>query len=468
MRLNKAIIFSFILLFLFCKPLYTQTIEGKWYGTLQIENTSLPLSFTISLVGSSLKGTMDSPSQGVSDIEIESVTFENSLLQIKHSSIMMEYTGVCTGDKIIGTFRQSGLSLPLNLSRRAPLGSGRPQTPDKPYPYRSEEILFTNYKDSIVLSGTLTLPKKDSVYNAIILISGSGPQNRDQEIMGHKPFLILSDHLTKAGFAVLRFDDRGFGLSGGNFAKAITTDFAEDVYWAYRFLKERDDIGKIGLIGHSEGGIVASMVASKYRDEISFIVLMAATALPGKEIILAQQELISSAGGISAEDIASYRKINEMIFDLLCNDIDDLSAVRVRVAEILRGETKGSIPESAIKQQVNSLTSPWMIFFLNYNPSDALKYITCPVLAINGTKDLQVPSKENLDAIFYAITGEERPNNKVVTHSNINVTTIEFEGLNHLFQYAKSGHPNEYSTIEETINAEVLETIKNWILSVLH
>ncbi len=466
MSIKKTASFSLIiasLLFQICA--FSQSIEGKWYGTLQIENSQLPLTFNFSMVGDSLKGTMDSPSQGVSNIPVESVKYENSILHIKHSSIMMEYTGVYTGEKIIGTFRQSGLTLPLNLSKRAPSGSGRPQLPQKPYPYRSEEVLFTNYKDSIVLSGTLTLPSEGTLYNAVILISGSGPQNRDEEIMGHKPFLVISDYLTKLGLAVLRFDDRGFGLSGGNFAKAITTDFAEDVYWAYRFLRERDDIGKIALIGHSEGGAVASIVASQYKSEISSIVLMAGTALPGRDIILAQQELISAAGGIPSADIEAYRKVNEKIFDLLSQKIDNLPAVRLQIAEILRDEMKGTIPENIIRDQVNSLTSPWMLFFLNYNPAESLKSVTCPILAINGTKDLQVPYKENLDAIYYAVTGEKRPDNRIVIHSNINVTTIEFEGLNHLFQQAKSGHPNEYSTIEETVNPKVLETIGNWIKS---
>lgn len=464
---NIRLFFIFLFVSLILTPATSaQSVEGKWYGKLKIQNTELRVVFDIKRSDTLYIGTMDSPDQGATGIPMESVTFSNSILNIKHSSIMMEYNGVYMGDKIIGTFRQAGHPIPLNLSKRVPEGAGRPQEPKEPFPYISEELFIPNKRDSIVLSGTLTLPQKGKVHNAVILISGSGPQNRNEEIMGHKPFLVLSDFLTRNGIAVLRYDDRGVGASGGKFAPANTMDFTEDVRWVYKFLRDREDIGKIGIIGHSEGGIIAPIVASEY-DDISFIILMAAPGMKGRDIIITQQAAIAQASGSSQEDIEAYQSLNNIIFDLIETHKGDMTSLRKIISETLLKESKGEIPESAIKQQLASLLTPWMIFYLNYDPVDALKKVNCPVLAINGNKDLQVISKTNLDIIYMALTGEKRPDNTVVTHSNNNVKSIEFEGLNHLFQTAPTGHPKEYSTIEETMNPSVLNSILEWINEII-
>ncbi|MDP3435921.1 MAG: alpha/beta fold hydrolase [Bacteroidales bacterium] len=464
---NIRLFFIFLFASLILTPATSaQSVEGKWYGKLKIQNTELRVVFDIKRSDSLYIGTMDSPDQGATGIPMESVTFSNSILKIKHSSIMMEYNGVYMGDKIIGTFRQAGQTIQLNLSKRVPEGAARPQEPQEPFPYISEELFIPNKRDSIVLSGTLSLPLKGIVHNAVILISGSGPQNRNEEIMGHKPFLVLSDFLTRNGIAVLRYDDRGVGASGGKFATANTMDFAEDVRWVYKFLRDREDIGKIGIIGHSEGGIIAPIVASEY-DDISFIILMAAPGMKGRDIIISQQAAIAQASGSSQEDIEAYQSLNNKIFDLIEAHKDDMTSLRKIISETLVKESNGEIPQSAINQQLASLLTPWMIFYLNYDPLDALKKVKCPVLAINGNKDLQVISKTNLDIIYMALTGEKRPNNAVVTHSNNNVTTIEYESLNHLFQTAPTGHPKEYSTIEETMNPSVLKSILEWINEII-
>ena len=463
---NLKFIFIFLFFCLVITPSYAQSIEGKWYGKLKIQDTELRVVFDIKRSDTLYTGTMDSPDQGATGIPMESVTFYKSILNIKHSSILMEYNGVYAGDKIIGTFRQAGQTIPLNLSRRVPEGAARPQEPKEPFPYNCEEVFIPNKRDSIVLSGTLTLPQKGRIHNAVILISGSGPQNRNEEIMGHKPFLVLSDFLTRSGIAVLRYDDRGVGTSGGKFALANSADFAEDVRWVYKYLRSRDDIGKIGLIGHSEGGIIAPMVASE-NDDISFIVLMAAPGMKGRDIIISQQAAIAKAGGSSEEDIEAYKSLNNKIFDLIEIHKGDITALSKKISQTLVAETKGEIPQSAIKQQLASLLSPWMIFYLNYDPINTLQRVKCPVLAINGNKDLQVLSKSNLDIIFNALTGETRPNNTIVTHSNNSVKTIEYEGLNHLFQTAPTGHPKEYSTIEETMNPSVLKNILEWINEII-
>jgi hypothetical protein len=460
---NMRYFFIFLFACLILTPnSYAQSIEGKWYGKLKIQNSELRVVFDIKRSDSLYTGKMDSPDQGATGIPMESVTFTKSILNIKHSSILMEYNGVYMGDKIIGTFRQAGQTFQLNLSKRVPEGSARPQEPKEPFPYISEEVYIPNKRDSIVLAGTLTLPGDGKVHNAVILISGSGPQNRNEEIMGHKPFLLLSDFLTRNGIAVLRYDERGVGASGGKFALANTMDFAEDVKWAYKFLRTRGDIGKIGLIGHSEGGIIAPIVASE-NDDISFIVLMAAPGIKGRDVIIAQQAAIAQASGSSEEDIEAYQNLNNKIFDLIEIHKEDITSLKKIISQTLVKESNGEIPQSAINKELASLLTPWMIFFLSYDPVDTLKKIECPVLSINGNKDLQVISNTNLDAIYMALTGEKRPNNTVVTHSNKSVTSIEFEGLNHLFQTAPTGNPKEYSTIEETINPSVLKSILEWI-----
>lgn len=455
--------FSLIVsILLFANIIYSQQIEGKWYGTLNIQNTQLRIAFNIQKADTLYTGTMDSPDQGVTGILMKSVRYLNSVLHIECPSLNMEYNGVHAGEKILGTFKQAGISLQLNLSRRVPEGMRRPQEPKEPFPYKCEEVLIINREDNIILSGTLTVPNGAKIHNAVILISGSGPQNRNGEIMGHKPFLVLSDFLTRNGIAVLRYDERGVGMSDGKFSDANTVDLARDVKWAVEYLKSRDDISKIGLIGHSEGGIIAPIVASE-SNSVSFIVLMAGTGLKGRDVIMDQQELISRVSGATDEDIEAYKSLNRKIFDLIENDNISEDSLKIKVAWILREETKGELNSTQIKQQINSLFSPWMKFFLKYDPVPVLKKVKIPVLAINGKKDLQVSYKKNLDNIYKALTGEERPDNNIVTHSNTNVTTIVIEDLNHLFQKANTGDPREYSTIEETINQSVLNEIAEWI-----
>lgn len=334
--------------------------------------------------------------------------------------------------------------------------------PVKPYPYYSEDITFENTKDKIELSGTLTMPTKEGVYPAVVLISGSGPQNRDEELMGHKPFLVLADQLTRNGIAVLRFDDRGIGESEGDFKTAITPDFAADVESAILYLQTRKEIHKkkIGLIGHSEGGIIAPMVACINKD-IRFIILLAGTGIPGSELLLLQKELIERASGVSEADIENGQKINKGAFDIISKSSD---------TEKLAGDTKlyfeqilndspdlkpsGMNEEDFVKMAVQQLSSPWIQFFVKYNPAIILEKVKCPVLAINGEKDLQVPSKVNLTAIK---NGLEKGRNK-------QVAIKEFPNLNHLFQECKTGSPDEYANIEQTFSPIVLTEITHWIL----
>ena len=308
----------------------------------------------------------------------------------------------------------------------------------------------------------MSLPTKEGVFPAVILISGSGAQNRDEELLGHKPFLVIADYLTKNGIAVLRFDDRGTAMSKGDFKTATTLDFSTDVEAALQYLQTRKEIDqkKIGLIGHSEGGIIAPMVAAKSK-KVSFIILLAGTGIPGDKLLLLQQELIGRASGISEEDLQKSKIINIEVFDLVKKETNleqlkkDITAL---ITKSIKSDPNTQIPDGIsesdfIAMQVNEITSPWMQFFIKYNPAIALEKVGCPVLALNGDKDMQVPSKVNLEAINKALT--KGGNKKVITK--------ELPNLNHLFQECKTGAPQEYSEIEQTFSPLALVEILNWI-----
>ena len=307
------------------------------------------------------------------------------------------------------------------------------------------------------------MPSDQGPFPTVLLVSGSGPQDRNETVFGHRPFLVLADYLTRQGIAVLRVDDRGVGESTGDFSQATSEDFSSDVLTGVEYLKtcKEIDLNKIGLIGHSEGGIIAPMVAVESSD-IAFIVMMAGTGLTGEEISYLQGALISRAMGISEEDIDKNRQFNEKIFSLIKEERDKktteekLRQMFVANWAELSEEEKKAIDnlEVYLEAQVQSLLSPWIKFFLTYDPKPTLSKVRCPVLAINGEKDLQVPPQENLSAIEAAL----------VAGGNKNFTVKELPGLNHLFQTSQTGLPAEYAKIEETISPEVLKIIGDWIL----
>ena len=442
---------------------FSQDITGQWNGALKVQGTQLRIVFHISKAGNGYTSTMDSPDQGAKGIPVTSTTFENSKLKLEIANLKFEYTGELKGKIFEGSMRQNGMEFPMNLSNETIEKQTfvRPQEPKKPYPYYSEEVTFQNPKANIALAGTLTLPQKEGHFPAVILVTGSGPQNRDEEIMGHKPFLVLSDYLTKKGIAVLRFDDRGVGQSKGDFKTAITEDFASDAESAVAYLKTRKEIIKIGIAGHSEGGIVAPMVANKTKD-VSFIVLLAGTGLRGDKILLLQQELIARASGGTEADIKKTKENNTKAFEIILKSKsdatlkEDLKKYLTEAVKLVPADNKpkGMTDDEFVTLQLTQLTNPWMLNFIRYDPAQALEKVKCPVLAVNGEKDLQVPPKENLPAIEKAL---KKAGNK-------KLTIREFKGLNHLFQECKTGLPAEYSEIEQTFSPVVMEEIANWIL----
>jgi uncharacterized protein len=456
---------SLLLFFLFISlATFGQEITGQWNGVLKVQGMQLRLVFHIQNDATGLRATMDSPDQAAKGIEVSSTSFENKTLKLGITNANIEYEGVLGADGIIvGNFKQRGQSFPLNLSKEKieKTQIARPQEPTKPYTYLAEEVTFANKQANINLAGTLTLPKKEGIFPAVILISGSGAQNRDEELMGHKPFLVLADYLTKNGFAVLRFDDRGTAGSQGNFGTATSADFATDVEAGLQYLLARQEIDKkkIGLIGHSEGGIIAPMVASRTK-EVAFIVLLAGTGISGAEVLLLQQELIGRAAGVSEADLQKNKATNSKAFDLIAKaknaeqqQTDLTNYIKQTLQENPNLKPANMKEDDFVKLQVNQLLSPWMLYFLGHNPAKNLEKVKCPILALNGEKDLQVPPKENLAAIKQALTKGK----------NKRFIIKELPNLNHLFQECKTGSPDEYAQIEQTFSPTALVEILNWL-----
>lgn len=442
-------------------------LAGHWFGTLKPPGGELRLiAHIVKKKDGTYAGTIDSPDQGVKGILIDSVNLQDAAVRFELKSIKGKFEGKLTADaaELVGKWSQNGKSLPLTFKRVAKAPDlSRPQDPKKPYPYIAEDVVYENKKAGVKFAGTLTRPKGKGPFPAVLLISGSGAQDRDETILGHKPFLVLADHLTRHGIAVLRVDDRGVGGSTGNVAQATTADFADDAWAGISYLKNRKEISsrQIGLIGHSEGGIVAPLVASRSRD-IAFIVLLAGTGLTGEEILYLQAAAILKANGGTAKQIAGQRKLQTLMFTAVKEEKDN-SAAEKRFRQLwselepkLSDDEKKAFGdvEMLVNTQLKTLLTAWFRYFLTHDPRPALRNVSCPVLALNGEKDLQVPAKENLAEIAKALQ----------EGGNKHVTVKALPKLNHLFQTSKTGSPTEYGTIQETFAPSAMEMISDWIL----
>jgi len=439
-----------------------QDITGQWNGALTVQGKNLRLVFHINKTGEGYTSTMDSPDQGAKGIPVTTTAFDGSKLLLQIPAAGISYEGEFKNDAIEGTFKQSGMSFPLTLKKDSGelKPAARPQEPKPPFPYISEDVIFENKAVGVALAGTLTMPSAGNDFTAVILISGSGPQDRNEEIMGHKPFMVIADYLTRRGIAVLRYDDRGFGQSTGDFTTSTTEDFADDAESAIVYLKTRKEINpkKIGLMGHSEGGIIAPTVAAR-SNEVAFIVMLAGTGIRGDALMLLQAEAVYRASGMPEAQIAGQLKINSRVFDRIVNAKETVSPREIfdfmtgMKADIEAVMPEGITTDDYIKQVVTQVSNPWMQYFLRYDPAPALEKVKCPVLAVNGGRDLQVPAKENFAAISAAL---KKGGNK-------NVTMKEYPGLNHLFQECDTGLPAEYGIIEQTFSPEVLKDLADWI-----
>ncbi len=445
---------------------------GTWLGTLTFPGAQLRLVLNVTRGSDgALAATMDSPDQGATGIPVSSVTLEGRSFRAEVSAIGGVYAGTMgeDGRTMEGTWSQGGQSFPLDMSRTEGEVErpARPQEPTEPFPYHVEEVRYPNQAAEIEIAGTLTMPDERPVA-AVVLISGSGPQDRDETVFGHRPFLVLADDLTRRGIAVLRFDDRGVGGSSGSFSGATSRDFAGDVRAGVAFLKSRSDLEgvPVGLVGHSEGGLIAPLVAVE-TPGVAFIVLLAGPGVRGREILEMQGALIARASGASEETVELNRRTQQRMFEVLASEPDDARA-RPRLEAVLRETLDGLSPgewramgvtaenrDQWIASQVNQTVSPWFRFFLEYDPAATLRRVGVPVLALNGEKDLQVPPSQNLPAIERALRDG----------GNEDFTVRELPGLNHLFQPSTTGAPAEYAGIETTFDPAALTAIGEWILA---
>ncbi len=454
------------IMLLFCGlTSYAQKPTGDWNGELM----SMRLIFHVQESDGVLKTTMDSPDQGAKGIPMDETSFENGELTVRFKEAQIEYKGKYdpATETLTGKFSQGGGSFPMTLTRNAIKKAElkRPQTPKSPFPYYTEEVEFTNPRAGVKLSGTLTLPDTKKPHPVVVLISGSGPSTRDEDIRGHKTFMVLADYLTRNGIGVLRYDDRGVAKSTGDYAKATSEDFADDVKAAMTFLEKREDIDhkNIGLMGHSEGGMIAPMVASTSKD-VSFIVLLAGPGISGDSISLLQIRRIGKAVGLTDEVINENQSINRELYKMLRENKDN-EAIKSRMKELVTAKFNKLTPAQKeglnIEEEANQVAEesviPWLRYFSMHDPAPDLEKVTCPVLAINGSKDIQVSSKENLSAISAAL---KRGGNK-------HYKTMELENLNHLFQNCTTGMTDEYGKIEETFSPKALEIMAKWIQEVV-
>jgi dienelactone hydrolase len=437
------------------KPAKASDIDGDWLGTLDTGMGTLRVVLHIANTEDGLRATMDSPDQGAKGIPVTSITRTGSSLRFETKSISGTYEGSISADlnAVSGTWTQFGKPLPLSLKRvksASELELRRPQNPVKPYPYKEEEVTYKNPAANIELAATLTIPRGKGPFPAVLLISGSGPHDRDESLMGHKPFLVLADYLTRKGIVVLRADKRGVGKSGGDYSKAVIADFASDADAGVAYLKTRPEVDphRIGLLGHSEGGVEAPLSAA-HNPDVAFVVMMAGMGVPGDQLLPEQMRLIEQAAGKSPDEIQKDLAMQRDLLATVEKDKDD-SVLEKDVREKLTGK----VPDAQIGMQIKTISSPWFRDLLAYDPAPTLSKLTCPVLVLNGEKDVQVPPQQNLPVIRKAL---EAGGNK---HFEID----ELPGLNHLFQTAKTGGIGEYSEIEETMSPVAMEKVASWIL----
>ena len=436
----------------FC--LNAQSILGTWNGSIQVGPNSLPLVFHVSSQNGENKCLMDSPDQGAKGIATNLDFLNADSIALSVPAIGATYNGKLQEGEIKGTFSQMGMKFTLNL-KPGDFIRERKQTPKAPLPYPTEEVTFDNKSDHAILSGTLSYPLTFAMQQkvpVVLMVTGSGQQNRDEELMGHKPFAVIADFLAKMGIASLRYDDRGVEKSTGELAQATTHTFLTDALAGIDYLKSTSKFSKIGILGHSEGGTIAFMAASEQPKDIDFIVSLAGTTIQGNEILLKQNELLLSANPATALQGADYCKVLRKIFQHLIDGkpTNDAKEIVSKYSE----EVHAQLPEAAQQNLQTVLTSSnsWLRYFLSNDPSSAISKTTCPVLAINGDKDTQVDAVLNLEALKETLPTNE----KHVIKS--------YPGLNHLFQHCTTGHVYEYAKIEETISPEVLTDIANWII----
>ncbi len=437
---------------------------GIWVGTLKAGVIELKMAFDISKdKDDKLTAKFYSLDQTKEAFPVKAVTFADNKLAVDLPDLGAKYDGTLSekGDAIKGEFVQSGMTMKLDLTRvdKLPVAN-RPQTPKAPFPYPTEDVTFENKAAKFELAGTLTLPKGDGPFPAVVLVSGSGPQDRDETLFDHKPFLVLADHFARNGIACLRYDDRGTHKSKGKFTDATSADFATDAHAAVVYLKGRKEIDpkRIGLCGHSEGGIIAPLVAAEHPKDVAFIILLAGPGVSGERILVQQALDFSKQLDPTITDAMVKEQMDAVMPVLRAAKTTDeakekLTAALTPLVAKEKDEAKRKAAEKALPASVDRLADPWMRWFACHDPAPVLAKVACPVLAVNGEKDVQVKAKDNLEVIVSAL---KKGGNKTFK-------CVEFKGLNHLFQPCKTGQVSEYGNIEETLAPEVLKALTEWI-----
>ena len=385
-----------------------QNISGIWNGELNAGIQKIPLVLNLTADG---KCTLDSPQQGAKGIPADIVFISADSLNVSLKALNASFAGKLQDGELKGVFTQHGFKLPLNLKPGERAAAKRPQTPKPPYPYQREEVSFINAQAGATLAGTLTLPQDARC--VVLMVTGSGQQNRDEELFEHKPFAVIADYLARHGIATLRYDDRATGASvGGEVKSATTRDFMGDAAAGLDFLRSRKTFDKVGILGHSEGGAIAFMLGAQQKPD--FVISLAGPGVKGDTLLAAQANRILALHGMpESTTVEKYRQ----------------------------------------QQSIQSV--PWIKWFMDYDPTDDIRRTHCPVMAINGDRDCQVISSQNLTAIRQLLPPSEKNLIK------------EYPGLNHLFQHCQTGLPTEYGVIEETISQEVLKDIADWLKQVV-
>ncbi|MFC3194914.1 alpha/beta hydrolase family protein [Marinicella sediminis] len=437
-------------------------ILGQWGGTVEIPGNPLSLILHINDQDGQVKATADSPDQGATGLLVDQVSLDDGLVRFTMQALGVEFTGQLSEDQqtIAGDFVQQGMQFKLTLTRGASPKQvyERPQNPQPPFDYQVKEVLVNNPQAGITLAGTLTLPKDQPVKAAAVMITGSGPQDRDETVFEHKPFWVIANHLTQAGYAVLRMDDRGVGESTGDFKTATSEDFVTDISAGVDFLQQHADIpaDKVGVIGHSEGGMIGPMLAAE-RHDLAFVIMLAGPGIPITELLAEQKYLIALASG-GDQDTLQKQRVKDLAFhDVLAQyagtaQYTEQASLHLRETMADQVNSEAQL-EALVSSTIKPYNSPWFEYFIAYDPTPFIGRIKAPVLAINGSKDLQVAAESNLAGIERILSKADHQD----------YTLINLPGLNHLLQHSETGSPLEYIKLTTTVEPVALEAMTEWL-----
>lgn len=434
------------------------SLAGSWSGAIKLPGVELKVQVVLATADGQWRGTIDIPMQSARGLKLQQIAIDGDDVSFQIADIpgAPTFAGKREApDRIAGDFTQAGQKFRFELTRGELPKAVRPQTPKPPFPYREEQVTVTH--GDITLAGTFTIPEGAGPFPALILVSGSGPQNRDEEVFQHRPFAVWADFLSRNGIAVLRYDDRGVGESSGDHVSATTSILATDAEAWVGCLKKRPEVSSVGILGHSEGGIIAPMVAARNPD-VGFIVLLAGPGVSGAEVLVEQNRALALSSGATPEFADKIAAAARLVFEALAAGAD-AAEVRAKMTDLVKAQTgKQEVDadvEQAVGQAVSGLERPWFAEFIRHDPAPDLRKVSVPVLALLGERDAQVVASQNAPAIEAALKAA----------GNVRATVRTIPGANHLFQQCKTGGVDEYESIETTIDPNVLALVKDWILN---